>query len=42
MLGAGFAKATSPKAKLAENPRMAWTEDFSTQVVDWLLAHPKP
>ncbi len=29
MLGAGFAKATSPKAKLAENPRMAWTEDFS-------------
>jgi polyhydroxybutyrate depolymerase len=20
----------------------AWTEDFSTQVVDWLLAHPKP
>ena len=29
MLGAGFAKATSSKQKLAENPRMAWTEDFS-------------
>lgn len=29
MLGAGFAKATTPKHKLAENPRMAWAEDFS-------------
>ncbi|GEB94678.1 DoxX family protein [Microbacterium lacticum] len=29
MLGAGFAKATSSKEKLAENPRMAWTEGFS-------------
>ncbi|MBI4940307.1 MAG: DoxX family protein [Actinobacteria bacterium] len=31
--GAGFMKATTPKAKLQENPNMAWTEDFSPGLI---------
>ena len=30
-LGAGGSKLAQPKAKLAADPRMAWTEDFSEQ-----------
>ena len=36
--GAGFMKLTTPKEKLAENPNMAWTQDFSAGLIKFIGA----
>lgn len=32
-LGAGLTKLIQPKEKLEQNPQLAWTEDFSQQMI---------
>jgi uncharacterized membrane protein YphA (DoxX/SURF4 family) len=36
--GAGFMKLATPKEKLAQNPNMGWTQDFSAGLIKFIGA----